>query len=281
MVGDERRWSGAKAPVVGTVVVAPESPTIKPLPELIWPLVRCFLGFGVRLLSCRWIGRVSDWLQPILWALVLTAPIVATIFRWRFEGTLWGDVVFCLTFLVSGCAAGGLIHDGLRARRVRREEEEAERAKESERFRRILVRELQTRKIRDFDFSALVEEQGTRRFEADTAAAAVFRHFSNQVVADGVITDEERARMDRLARMLEIDPARVAVIEAAAKAERFRSAVDEVLADGVVTEEESRWLESLRISLGVDRADWSKEMDRIQATDAISGIGEGGVRNVR
>jgi hypothetical protein len=168
------------------------------------------------------------------------------------------------------------VHDGVRARRARREKEEAERSQVQERFRTTLVRELRTRPVRDFDFSALVAEHDTPRFEADAAAAAVYRRFSDRVVADGVITAEERTRMDRLARMLEIGAERVVVIEAAAKSERFRGAVDEVLADGVVTEDEALSLEALRVSLGIGRADWTRGLERVRAAKLGPSSGNGG-----
>ena len=154
---------------------------------------------------------------------------------------------------------------GCASEKERKAAEAAERDELRERFRRSPAQELRTRSKRDFSFADLVTAHAMPRFEADRAAAQVYRRFSDRVVEDAVITADERKRLQTLARLLEIKPERVAVIEAAAKSERFQTALDEVLADGVVTEEEARELEAIRRSLGIDDVEWEKGQERIGA----------------
>jgi hypothetical protein len=212
---------------------------------------------------------------------MLIGPALAmAAFRWL-SGTPWiVDVLVCLTFLAAGTTIGGLVYDGFRARRERRQKEEAERAELRDEFRKVLARELCTRKKREFDFTRLVAEYAMPRFEADAAAAQVYRRFSDRVVEDGVITDEEQRRLQSLARLLEISPERVTVIEAAAKSDRFHAALEKVLADGVVTADEVRELEEIRASLGVSDEDWEKGRERIGANRFDSLMSPGATQRV-
>ncbi|AGA29240.1 tellurite resistance TerB family protein [Singulisphaera acidiphila] len=242
--------------------VAPR--TVTPSP----PIFRPLLGKLGRFLSSQWIDELPEWSQPIAWSLILTSPVVIAAIRWLHPGPAALDSVFCLMFMVVGAGAGGLVYDGLQRRRLQREEEESERQQLRDWFGATIIQELRTCPVRDFDFQSLATRCQMPRFDADRAAAAVYRQFSDRFVADGIITSDERRKLSTLAKVLEIGNDRVAVIEAAAKSDRFKGALDKVLADGVVTREESRELEQLRESLDLCEEDWRKAQARIEAEKA-------------
>jgi hypothetical protein len=286
MTKEEKRWRrmskkvglGREALAASQVVTAPATPArtrvrAPALPSL--PELARLTDSVARFFSFQWVHHLPDWLQPIVWSLIVTSALALALFRWYRETPWAADVVICVAFVAAGTALGGLIHDGLRLRRRRRAQEEAERAEMRERFRKILARELTTRPMRDFDFAALVEEHAIPRFEADAAAALVYRHFADRVVEDGVITTDERRRLETLARLLEIGPERVTLIESAAKSNRFQAALDDLLADGVVSDFDVKQLEFIRWSLGVDEADWTIGRKRIFAARFEGSFGEG------
>jgi hypothetical protein len=70
-------------------------------------------------------------------------------------------------------------------------------------------------------------------------------------LADGVVTPDERKKLDVLAKALEISRDRAAALELEIKGEVYRGAVAGVVADGIVTADEASSLELLRKSLGI------------------------------
>jgi hypothetical protein len=118
-------------------------------------------------------------------------------------------------------------------------------------FSETLVREIRGRRLSEFSFPEFVDRCQVPREEADEAAADFYRKLCRKVWADGVVTDDERKKLNSLARALDIEQQAVTAIEQAAAAAVYHEAVVDVLADGVVTPEEAAELESLRKSLGL------------------------------
>jgi hypothetical protein len=222
-------------------------------PPLLLP-ARQLVRTALDALSFRWLGGLPAWALPIAWGLIFSLPLVALIAR--LEGTRGGlaDLVFCAAFVVAGGGAGGLAFEHLRDARARRDKESAARVS---RFRSLLMNELRSRPAKGFDFAAFVGDSGLPRAEADRVADEVFRRVADRVVADGLITDAERKKLDRLAKTLGMGAARAGRLEDEVKSGRYRQAVTEALADGTVTEEEARALNALRTNLGVQDAAWT------------------------
>ncbi len=136
---------------------------------------------------------------------------------------------------------------------------EVAKAREEERrlamagFREVLTRELRRTKASGFDFAELVARAEIDRGDADEVARELFGRYTQKVFSDGVVTDDERRTLGRLAAALQISADMAASIEAKAKEERYRKAASDAVADGVVTPEELEELERLRRSLGIGR----------------------------
>lgn len=125
------------------------------------------------------------------------------------------ELLLASVFMVAGGTASYLVYDHIRSKRQAEERRAAERLL----LRDSLVRELRLRKPAGFRFEDFVAECGVDRADADAAADEVYLGLCRKVVADGVVTDEERRKLDVLARALAIDPGRAAGIESRAKDE--------------------------------------------------------------
>jgi signal transduction histidine kinase len=228
------------------------------------------------LLSFRWLSALPDWAAPIGWGLVLAMPAGALVARLVGGATSMPGPLLCAIFLLGGGGIGGLCYEVLRSGRERRAQElEAMRS----RFYSLLAHELRTCPVREFSFTRLIEESGVPQAVADHAADKLYRRVADRVMEDGVITEAERRRLERLGHALEMGRGRVARIEAEAKADRYRVAVADALADGVVTEEEARTLNQLRASLDVDDDPWQAGdvVTRMKALESSSAAGKEGV----
>jgi hypothetical protein len=148
-------------------------------------------------------------------------------------------------------AAGGSSYLVLVQRKERRAAEE-ERKATRERFRESLIRRIRTTKVSEIRFSEFVEQCGISRRDADAEADHVYRELCRKVMADGIITDDERKKLDLLARAIEIDPDRADRMELEIKGGVYREAVAGILSDGVISYAEAGELDSLRRSLGID-----------------------------
>lgn len=204
--------------------------------------------------SFRWVSGLPEWGIPIAWGLVFSLPMVGLLVRIAFSHGLVADLFLCLTLLVGGCGGVVLAGDQLRSRRTRHNEEAAGRRS---RFRAMLMSELRNRPAAQIDFPALVTDGDLPRSEADRVADEMFRRMADRFVEDGVITQIEQTKLDRLAKVLEIDSDRAASLLEESKSARYRSAVTDALADGLVTEEEARMLNELRDGLGVRAPTWT------------------------
>src|SRR5262249_39279885 len=130
-------------------------------------------------------------------------------------------------------AAGGtwyLFREHIRTRKAA----EVERAARIAQFRESLLRKIRGKKLSEFDFSDYVALCEIPRAEADRTDDDIYRALVSNVIADGVVTDNERRKLNGLARMLEIDSDRTDRIENDAKVDHYRGAVAKSLADGVL-----------------------------------------------
>jgi hypothetical protein len=159
--------------------------------------------------------------------------------------------------------AGGvfvyLYRDHQRSLLARRQDEEARARAEVERkrairtqFRTLLVQELRSRKPSGFSFSEFARSCEVARPEADEVADDLYLDMARKAVADGLVTPEERRRLDALAGALEIGMDRARSIEDRAKVGAYRQAVAGALADGEVSDTEAAELKALRMNLGID-----------------------------
>jgi tellurite resistance protein len=120
-------------------------------------------------------------------------------------------------------------------------------------FREALVRELRGRRLSEFDFSEFVAQCEMARDKSDKIAQDVYQEMCRRVWADGIVTDDERKKLNNLSRALELDQETTLAIEADSAAAVYRNAVAAATADGVVTAAEAVELDSLRRSLGLSR----------------------------
>jgi hypothetical protein len=154
-----------------------------------------------------------------------------------------------LTLALSGGGAWYLASYIRRERETRHREQRRQR----EQFQAALVRELRGKRLSEFSFSGFVTTCDILREDADVAADDVYRELCHKALADGVVTAEERKKLDVLARALEIATDRAARLESETKGEVYHRAVEGVVADGIVTADEASSLELLRESLGIGR----------------------------
>jgi hypothetical protein len=105
------------------------------------------------------------------------------------------------------------VYEHLRRRREARADEAAAR---QSRFRALLGDELKVRPLKEVNFTELLTAGGISRMQADAVADDMFRKVADRFAQDGIITGNERSKLQALAGALEIDPARADRIEAEA-----------------------------------------------------------------
>jgi len=139
--------------------------------------------------------------------------------------------------------------------RLEAETRENARKEEARHFRGVLTRTLRESKLSQFSFSELVHKCEIDRREADSIACDIYASLCKKTLSDGVVTDDERKLMERLATALEIDEGASREIEEQARRDKYSDAVVSALADGSISVDEASELETLRRSLGISRID--------------------------
>lgn len=204
-----------------------------------------------RFVTCAWLESLPEWLRPVslvAFFLALSAiPAAAAPARQAIP-----SATLSVVLSLAGCFLGYLAFDIATSGKAEqaREQDEAkmERIKA---FRAALVRKLRAANEATFDFAVFSDAHGISRQDAAVAADNVYLGLCRKVVADGIVTPDERTRLIALARALEIDDIRCERIESQAKSDRYRTALKEAMADGVITEEEQFELDLLRETLGL------------------------------
>lgn len=115
-------------------------------------------------------------------------------------------------------------------------------------FRSHLVEELRTARS-GFRFSEFVEQAGVSRELADAVAEKLVVQLFRKSVSDGVITDAELEKLDRLVDLLELSQERRKQALGRPAQGAFRHAVNRAKEDGVVTDQEREQLQKLRAGL--------------------------------
>lgn len=212
------------------------------------------LGLGVvrrvwEVISFDWPSRLPGWSVPIVWGITVAVPLVLILVRLvRGPGAIPIISLTIILLLTGGVLARlllGILTD-------RSAGEQGDREARRSRFSALLISELTTRPIQEFDYTQLVAESGLSRREAARAADTVYRRMADRVVEDGVVTDSEQKRLDLLAEALEMDSEHAADLLEMAKTKRYERAVSEALTDGALTEAESKSLSRLRASLDLE-----------------------------
>lgn len=152
-------------------------------------------------------------------------------------------VWFLSVSLASGTVVGLIIYI--------RQQRAAERRDLQVAFRKALVRELN--RDPSLAFHEFVTRCQVPSSMAQAVAHELYDALCRKVFEDGIVTTAERDRLDRLARLLALDPEETEAIESRGRASRYERTVREVLEDGVVTSEEAAELERVRRGLGLTR----------------------------
>lgn len=122
-------------------------------------------------------------------------------------------------------------------------------------FGRALRHALRSRKISEFDYAAFAEQAGVSRTVAAEAAIEVYGLLYDRAVADGKITDRERAKLDLFSTRLLISEPDRRSIEQRTNQSTYRERAQAALADGALSEEEAAELAELQDQLGLRKDD--------------------------
>ena len=221
-------------------------------PPLSLPSVKILKTIG-DVLAFRWFDALPGWASPIAWGLLLSLPVVALL-AWFSTKSVAAGCFLSASFVLAGGGIGRLLYEFLRqSRDARREKASASRS----RFRAVLANELRTQALEVVKFSELVAESDVPREDADRIADELFSKVIGKFLADGILSNQERAKLDALAHALEINQARVKQLQVKAKLERYQNAVSDALADGTVSAAEANMLNELKARLGVKDSTWT------------------------
>jgi hypothetical protein len=106
-----------------------------------------------------------------------------------------------------------------------------------------------------FNYSKLARDSNVSRELADAVAEKLLVQLFMTSVSDGVITDVEQAKLDRLVELLEISPTSREQILKRSSQIAFRKELASAHSDGVVTDEERKQLRQLRETLRLVNSD--------------------------
>ncbi len=204
------------------------------------------------LILCRWLDDLPEWVSPIAWGLLLALLPLSALLWNSHKNVVTVTILGSSLVLVVG-GVGRLVYEWSE----RKEDAADEKIVASKsRFRALLVSELRLRPLGEVNFSELHTESDLSRADADQIADELFLKMIIQFLEDGILSSRERAKLETLARTLEIDVVRADRLEAQAKIDRYQQAVDEALKDGTVTVAEARLLNDLRSRFGIEGERW-------------------------
>ena len=165
------------------------------------------------LLACRWFDSLPSWASPIAWGLLLALPAVA-LPCWFSTKSIAAGSFLCVSFTLAGGGIGRLLYEAFHRRaKARLEKASASRS----RFRAVLTNGLRTQALALVKFSELVAASGVTRHDADRIADELFRKVIDKFLADDILPDRERSKLEALARALDIEPAQARRLEEEAK----------------------------------------------------------------
>jgi hypothetical protein len=122
-------------------------------------------------------------------------------------------------------------------------------------FRLLLQHELRSPSSGTFRLSEFSAKCAIPKNVADRVADDIYCASYHKVLVSGITAAKDRKRLDSLAQVLEIDTARMCLIEKRAREAKYEQAVSGVLADGEITSEEAAHLEQIRRQMGISKED--------------------------
>ncbi len=125
---------------------------------------------------------------------------------------------------------------------------------ERENFKTAIVERLGKLGSADFDMPVFARECQVSGTTATQVAKELYAKLCAKAVEDGLISSDERGKLNRLAQALSLDESTVQSIEQEHKGRRYKAAVEKTLADGTITEAEDRLLRQLRKNFGLSPA---------------------------
>ena len=160
-----------------------------------------------------------------------------------------------MTFLVVTVAALlGLATVGYLCRHLYMEQRSKFQAEASE-VKKLLIKELNSKGLKNFDMKAFADSVGSKPSIVQAAANELYSQLWDKVLSDGVITEEEKASLKRLATALAFDEANQLAIEKKRKGERYGVAVKELLDRAEIGNEDINSMKRLRKNLGLTHVD--------------------------
>ena len=106
-------------------------------------------------------------------------------------------------------------------------------------------------------FPELASESDVAREDADRIADELFGKVIGKFLADAILTDRERAKLDALLMLSRLTQLVLSGLRQRPSPERYRKAVSDALADGTVTAVEAHMLNELKARLGIEDSTWT------------------------
>jgi hypothetical protein len=153
-------------------------------------------------------------------------------------------LVICLALLAGAAALGYLIYYLIRQNHERH-------LAECKDFKLSLVQAINGSGRKPFNIHEFVQKCGVSEKMANAVACELYATLWDKTLADGVITNEEKTKLSRLATLLDLPQAYQQKVALQRKSAKYREKVDKVLSDGRVTDLDRSELKQLRQTLGL------------------------------
>lgn len=133
-------------------------------------------------------------------------------------------------------------------------------------FRTMMIQALKHPPAGGVNLAEIREAAGVSAQGASRVVAELYLRFARKVADDGVITDAERTKLDRLAAVLDLPPAKARSIEQIAASQVYEETAQRAIADGVVSVGEAARLAEMRRNLLPELEDEDDEVGAELAT---------------
>ena len=154
-------------------------------------------------------------------------------------------VIFIAFFLSAGVIYIAITHfNNERKQKSQLEEDE---------FYAFLVKKINKRGKSDFNMSAIKNEFLVSNQIAEAASTRLFENTCRGIYDDQKVTQEERAHLDNLIRILELNPNKAFQIEEDIKHNSFGLAVQKVVGSGIISNKDADNIKKIRESLGIKK----------------------------
>ena len=132
-------------------------------------------------------------------------------------------------------------------------EKKQKRLAEENEFYLFLVKQINKKGKGEFNIHAIKSEFGVSDKIAETVVIKLFENICLRVYDDQKVTPEERARLDNLIKILEIDTNRALQVEESIKIKSFAIAAQRVIGSGAVSSKDADDIKKIRIALGIKK----------------------------